>query len=86
MEDPYIWIQSSFRTRNAIYPYSQYEKAYDGSLIFHFDDRVDINRVKIENLGDCLNGTGNPEKISVCLNISQNPNGLNFFERHRKSK
>jgi len=86
MEDPYIWIQSSFRTRNAIYPYSQYEKAYDGSLIFHFDDRVDINRVKIENLGDCLNGTGNPEKIPGMPQYFPNPNGLNFFERLQGSQ
>lgn len=86
MEDPYIWIKSSFRIRNAIYPYTQYEKSYGGTEIFHFDDRVDIDNVKIENLGECLNGTGNPENIQGMPQYFPNQYGLNFFERLQGSQ
>ena len=85
MEDPYIWIKSNFRTRNAIYPYSEYEVTTTGLTDFHFDDKVVRSESQIENLGKCLNGTGNLENIEGMSQYFPNPSGLNFFERLREN-
>lgn len=81
MEDPYVWIKSSFRNRNAIYPYQESEELWDGSINYHLDDTFSVDSVTIENLGLCLNGTGNPENISGMPQYFLNQRGLNFFER-----
>ncbi len=81
MEDPYIWIKTNFRIRNAIYPYKHYEKTYSGSPEFHFADVVNTEHTQIEHLGECLNGTGNAEGIEAMPQYFPNPDGLNFFER-----
>lgn len=86
MEDPYIWIKSSFRTRNAIYPYDYYEETYMGAPNYHFDDVVDVDAVEMEHLGECLNGTGNPENLAGMPQYFPNPLGLNFFERLQGGK
>ncbi|MDO5835703.1 MAG: hypothetical protein Q4P17_04275 [Methanobacterium sp.] len=82
LEDPYIWIKSKFRTRNAIYQYPYYEESnYEGKKDYHFDDTVVIGDNLIQNLQFCLNGTDNPENYTPMSYYFPNPNGLNFFER-----
>lgn len=83
LEDPYIWIKSKFRTRNAIYQYPYYEESnYEGKKDdYHFADNVTIEDNLIQNLQFCLNGTDNPENYTPMSYYFPNPNGLNFFER-----
>ncbi len=81
IEDPYIWLNSKFRQRNAIYEYEHYDVNYLGVPDYHFDDTVSVNQIKINYLWDCLNGTGNPQNISALPQYFPNPKGLNYFER-----
>lgn len=80
IEDPYIWLKSSFRTRDVIYEYPYYETDYYGPN-YHFDDNVSLSEVKVQYLWDCLNGTDNAQNISALPQYFPDPNGLNFFER-----
>jgi len=79
IEDPYIWIKTSFRKRDVIYDYPHYEKNYLGNVDYHFDDNITITEV--QHLWDCLNGTDNPQNLSLLPQYFPDPAGLNFFER-----
>jgi hypothetical protein len=86
IEDPYIWLNTKFRQRNAIYEYDHYEVNYLGAPDYHFDDSVSVSDIKIQYLWDCLNGTGNPQNISALPQYFPDPSGLNFFERLQGEK
>lgn len=79
VEDPYIWLKTSFRKRDVIYEYPHYEKNYLGNVDYNFDDNV--TAAEIQYLFDCLNGTDNPQNQSLLPQYFPDPNGLNFFER-----
>ena len=79
IEDPYIWIKTSFRSRDVVYAYPQYEKNYLGNIDYHFDDNV--SGAEIQSLWDCLNGTDNPQNQSLLPQYFPDPAGLSFFER-----
>lgn len=79
IEDPYIWLESSFRSRDIIYEYPKYEKNYLGNVDYHFADNV--SGVEIQYLWYCLNGTDNPQNQSLLPYYFPDQSGLNFFER-----
>jgi hypothetical protein len=79
IEDPYIWMKSSFRNRDIIYSYPHYEKNYLGKVDYHFNDTV--SGAQIQYLWDCLNGTNNTQNQSLLPQYFPDPSGLNFFER-----
>lgn len=79
VEDPYIWLKTSFRSRDVIYSYPHYEENYLGNVDYHFANNV--TGAEIQYLWDCLNGTDNPQNQSLLPQYFPDPSGLNFFER-----
>ncbi|WP_432703925.1 hypothetical protein ACRERI_01910 [Methanothermobacter thermautotrophicus] len=79
IEDPYIWINTKFRTSNVIYKYPYY--ATNGTYAdYRLNESVD-NEGHLQNLWYCLNGTDNPSNITPRPYYFVDPNGLSFFDR-----
>lgn len=83
LEDPYIWLNSKERTSNIInrYPHYEYTPPFMDERDYHFDDEVDRELIRINNLWNALNGTGNPSMVPLRPYYFPDPHGLSFFDR-----
>jgi hypothetical protein len=88
LEDPYVWINTKYRTSNTIYSYPYH--AHNGLAAaippsyghtYSFDIAVDKQEDRLYELWYCWNGTNNPSGISPRCYYFTDPYGLSFFDR-----
>lgn len=81
LEDPYVWVNTKYRTSNIIYkyPYHTYSAVYGHD--YFFDEVADKQEDRLYQLWNCLNGTDNPSNITPRSYYFTDPYGLSFFDR-----
>lgn len=88
LEDPYVWINTKYRTSNTIYSYPYYTSNGLAATIppsyghsYSFDIAVDKQEDRLYELWYCWNGTNNPSNITPRCYYFNDPYGLSFFDR-----